>query len=144
MATGTLHEDLRREDPTAGPSDRKFGLTIGAVFALVALWKSIHGAAAGVVFGGLAVALIGCALVRPQLLSPLNRIWLSFGLMLHRIISPVVMAVLFYGTIVPVGLLMRGVGKDPLRLKLHRTADEGYWLARQDSRPPSDAMRQQF
>jgi hypothetical protein len=48
VATGTLHEDLRREDRTAGPTDRKFGLTIGAVLALIAIWKSIGSPVGGV------------------------------------------------------------------------------------------------
>jgi hypothetical protein len=143
VATATLHEDLKREDRTAGPSDRNFGLTTGTMLALIAVWKSYSGSAWGLVCGGLGVTLIGCGLVRPKLLSPLNHIWLQFGLMLHRLTSPLVMAVLFYGTILPVGLLMRGFGKDPLRLRLNRAADS-YWLPRTDVRPPSDAMRQQF
>ena len=143
MATGTLHEDLRREDRTAGPTDRKFGLTIGAVLALIAIWKSIGSPVGGLIWAGPAVALIGCALVRPSLLSALNNIWLRFGLLLHSIVSPVIMAIMFYGTILPVGVLMRTFSKDSLRLKLDKTA-ESYWLARSDDRPQSDAMRQQF
>lgn len=143
VTTGTLHEDLRREDRTAGPSNRRFGLTIGTVLALMAIWKSIHWSVWGLICGGLAVALIGCALVRPHLLSPLNELWLRFGLLLHWIASPVIMAILFYGTILPTGLLMRALGKDPLRLKLDKAADS-YWLPRSDDRPQSDAMRQQF
>jgi hypothetical protein len=143
VATGTLHEDLRREDRTAGPTDRKFGLTIGAVLALIAIWKSIGSPVGGLIWGGPAVALIGCALVRPSLLSALNNIWQKFGLLLHSIVSPVIMAILFYGIILPIGLLMRACGKDSLRLKLDKAADS-YWLARSDDRPQSDAMRQQF
>lgn len=143
MATGTLHEDLRRDEPTSGPSDRRFGLTIGAILALVAILKLLQRSAWGPVWAVLAVVLIGCALLWPARLSALNAGWLKFGLALHRIVNPVVMAVLFYGTIVPIGLLMRLLGKDPLRLKPDRTADS-YWLARCDDRPPPEAMRQQF
>ncbi len=143
MATGTLHEDLRRDDQTSGPSDRKFGLTIGGILALIAVLKSLERSAWGPVWAVPAVTLIGCALVRPSLLSALNAIWLKFGLVLHRIVSPMIMAVLFYGTIVPIGLLMRLLGKDPLRLKPDKAANS-YWLARSDDRPPSEAMRQQF
>jgi hypothetical protein len=143
VAPGALHEDLRRDDATIGPSDRRFGLTLGGIVALIAVIKSLERSGWGPVWAMPAVALIGCALLRPSLLSGLNAIWLKFGLVLHRIISPIVMAVLFYGTIVPIGLLMRLVGKDPLRLKLDREA-ESYWLARSDARSPSEAMRQQF
>jgi Saxitoxin biosynthesis operon protein SxtJ len=143
MAAATLHEDLRREDHTTGPSDRKFGLTLGGILALIAIIKLIERSPWGVVWGALAVALIGSALLRPSLLTIPNRLWLKLGLLLHRIVNPVIMAVLFFGTILPIGLLMRACGKDPLRLKLDRTAAT-YWLPRADQRPQSEAMRQQF
>ncbi len=143
MATGTLHEDLRREDQTTGPSDRKFGLTLGIVFALIAVLKLVERSNWGIIWSMLAVALIGCALLRPSLLSVPNTIWLKLGLLLHRIVNPIIMAVLFFGTILPIGLLMRVLGKDPLRLRLDKAADS-YWLPRSDERPQSEAMRQQF
>lgn len=93
--------------------------------------------------GVLAIALIGCGLLRPSLLSWLNALWLKLGLLLHRIVNPIIMAVLFFGTILPIGLLMRAFGKDPLRLRLDKAADS-YWLPRSDERPQSESMRQQF
>jgi saxitoxin biosynthesis operon SxtJ-like protein len=143
VATGTLHEDLRREDQTTGPSDRKFGLTLGIVFALLAVLKLVERSNWGMIWSVLAVALIGCALLRPSLLAVPNMIWLKFGLLLHRIVNPIIMALLFFGTILPIGLLMRVLGKDPLRLRLDKAADS-YWLPRSDERPQSEAMRQQF
>jgi Saxitoxin biosynthesis operon protein SxtJ len=143
MAAGTLHEDLRREDQTTGPSNRKFGLTLGGILAVIAIIKAIERSPWGVVWGVLAVALIGFALLRPSLLTTPNRLWLKLGLLLHRIVNPIIMAILFYGTILPVGLLMRACGKDPLRLKLDQGA-ASYWLPRSDERPQSEAMRQQF
>jgi hypothetical protein len=143
MPAGTLHEALRREDNTSGPSDRKFGLTLGAILAVIAVVKSIEHSSWAIIWGVSAAVLIGCALLRPALLSMPNSLWLKLGLLLHRIVNPIIMAVLFYGTIMPIGLLMRAVGKDPLQLKLDRTATS-YWLPRSDERPQSDAMRQQF
>jgi hypothetical protein len=143
MAAGTLHEDLRRDDVTTGPSNRKFGLTLGAILALIAVVKGFERSPWGGIWGVLALLLIGSALLRPSLLSTPNQIWLKLGLLLHRIVNPVIMAVLFYGTFLPIGLLMRLLGKDPLRLKLDKTA-ASYWLSRADERPHSEAMRQQF
>jgi hypothetical protein len=143
VATGSLHEDLRREDPTTGPSDRKFGLTLGIVFALLAVLKLFERSNWGIIWSVLAVALIGSALLRPSLLSVPNTMWLKLGLLLHRIVNPIIMALLFFGTILPIGLLMRVLGKDPLRLRLDKAADS-YWLPRSDERPQSEAMRQQF
>jgi hypothetical protein len=143
VATGTLHEDLKREDQTAGPSNRKFGLTLGIILALIAILKLVERSDWGVIWGVLAVALIGSGLLRPALLSLPNALWLKLGLLLHRIVNPIIMAVLFFGTILPIGLLMRAFGKDPLRLRLDKAADS-YWLPRSDERPQSEAMRQQF
>ena len=122
---------------------RRTLLAILFFVALVAIWKSIHWSIWGSICAVLAAALIGCALLRPVLLAPLNDIWLRFGLLLHRIVSPIILALLFYGTIVPIGLLMRALDKDPLRLKLDKTAGS-YWLPRSDDRPRSESMRQQF
>ena len=143
MATGTLHEDLRRDDQTAAPSERKFGLTLGGILALIAIIKAFERSPWSVIWGALAIALIGGALWRPRYLAVPNRIWLKLGLVLHRIVNPVIMAILFYGTILPIGVLMRLLGKDPLRLRLDKKA-ASYWLTRSDERPPSEAMRQQF
>lgn len=143
MPGGTLHEDLRRDDAAAAPSERKFGLTLGGIFALIAVVKAFEHSPWSFVWGVLAAVLIGGALLRPQLLSAPNQLWLKLGLLLHRIVSPVIMAILFYGTILPIGLLMRLTGKDPLQRKLDKNA-ASYWLARSDARPSSEAMRQQF
>lgn len=143
MAQGALHEELRRDDDTVGPSDRKFGLTLGGIFAFIAVWKAATWSAWGFLWGGLAAAFIILALTRASLLSSPNRLWLKFGLLLHRIVSPIIMAILFYVTILPVGLLMRAFGKDPLRLRLEKGANS-YWLPRSDDRPPDASMRQQF
>ena len=63
--------------------------------------------------------------------------------MLHRIVNPIIMVFLFFVVIAPIGLLMRALGKDPLRLKFDKTA-RSYWIARTDDRPLPEAMRQQF
>ena len=63
------------------------------------------------------------------MLNPLNRIWLKFGLLLHRVVNPVIMALLFYGTVLPTGLIARAMGKDLLRLKREPNADS-YWIVR--------------
>jgi hypothetical protein len=143
MARDGLHEQLRRAEDTVGPSDRRFGLTIGGVFALIAIWKAVTWSAWGFLWAGLAAAFAISALAQPLLLAPFNRLWLKFGLLLHRIVSPVAMAILFYATILPIGLLMKALGKDPLRLKLEKGASS-YWLPRSDDRPPEASMRQQF
>ena len=57
------------------------------------------------------------ALTYPRILAPLNRLWLKFGLLLYKVMNPLVLGLLFFVTIMPIGLVMRALGKDFLRLK---------------------------
>jgi hypothetical protein len=83
------------------------------------------------------------ALLIPAALNPLNRAWLKFGLLLHKIINPVVMGLVFYGAVLPTGLVMRAMGKDLLRLKLQPEADS-YWIVRRPPGPAPETMKDQF
>lgn len=89
-----------------------------------------------------AVLFLAAALLRASLLNPLNRLWMKLGLVLHRIVNPIVMGLLFYGTILPTGLVMRMRGRDLLRLKREPDA-ESYWIARTPG-PAPESMRDQF
>lgn len=83
------------------------------------------------------------ALAFPRCLAPLNRIWHRLGLLLHACISPVILALVFYTTVTPIGLVRRLLGKDPLRLQ----ADEGaatYWIECQPPGRGPDTMLRQF
>jgi hypothetical protein len=82
-------------------------------------------------------------LLRPGLLAPLNRQWTKLGVLLAKVVSPVALGLLFYGVIAPIGIVMRLVGKDPLRLKLDRATDS-YWIRRTPPGPQPDSMNNQF
>ena len=142
MRTGH-HEDLAREDVTAGPSNRAFGLTMAVISGLLAAWALYRWSPWAVLWAGLSGLLVALALWRPDALATPNRAWLRFGLLLHRVVNPVVMAFLFYVTILPIGLILRLVGKDVLHLRWDRKAGS-YWIKRADQRPLSKSMRQQF
>ena len=79
----------------------------------------------------------------PAVLWPLNRLWLLLGIVLYRIVNPIVMALLFFSTIVPIGMLMRLCGKDSLRLRREPEA-ASYWIEREPPGPPPETMRNQF
>jgi hypothetical protein len=79
----------------------------------------------------------------PRLLRPLNDAWSKFGLLLHRFINPIVMAALFFGVFLPIGLLLRIFGKTFFQLKFDKTA-ESYWISREQPAPPPGGMRKQF
>ncbi|MGY8961232.1 MAG: SxtJ family membrane protein, partial [Alphaproteobacteria bacterium] len=90
---------------------------------------------------GVAALFVLIALVRPGLLKPLNLIWFKFGLLLHKIVNPVIMGLLFYVTIMPIGLILRLCGKDVLNLRINKNAAT-YWIRREPVE--SDSMRNQF
>jgi len=83
------------------------------------------------------------ALVKPALLSGLNRLWMKLGLLLGKVVSPIALGILFYAVITPIGLIIRLTGKDPLRLKFDPDA-ESYWIPREPPGPPPGSMNNQF
>jgi hypothetical protein len=137
------HESYTREEAVHGSSNRSFGLVFSGVFALIGLLPLIVGGAARLWAVVLAVAFLIVALACPAVLAPLNRLWMAFGLLLHRIVSPIVLGIMFFGVITPMGLLMRALGKDPLRLRLDKAAGS-YWIERTPPGPAPETFKDQF
>jgi len=137
------HEFQRRDEAVKSSSNRSFGLVFAAFFALLAALSIWHGTARWPIWLGLACAFVVLAFAFPRALAPLNWGWTKVGLLLHRIVSPIFLTVLFYCCIVPVGFLMRLSGKDPLRLKYEPTA-ESYWIVRSPPGPAAESFKNQF
>ncbi|MFN7939178.1 MAG: SxtJ family membrane protein [Bryobacteraceae bacterium] len=138
-----FHEDLRAHSELRGGSDRQFGLVFAGVCAVVALWPLRAGEAVRWPALVLAALFLAAAVGRPSLLGPLNRLWMQFGLLLGRIVNPIVTAVLFFVVFTPAGLLLRALGKDPLRLKRAPQATT-YWIPREPAGAPRDTLAKQF
>jgi len=140
-----MHEDFTRKEAVQGSSDRSFGFVMAAFFGLVALFPLLHGPLSSIRWWALAIAaaFLAFALLWPAALRPLNRAWLKLGLLLSKVVSPIVLMILFYTTVTPIGLLMRWAGKDPLRLRRDRAA-ASYWIPREPPGPSPDSMKQQF
>lgn len=139
----STHEVFSRDEKLVAGSDRSFGIVMACALAAVTLLNAWHSGRLWPWTGGLAALFLAAGLFRPPLLHPLNLIWLRFGLLLHRVVNPIVMALLFYGTVLPTGLVMRMMGKDLLRLKRQPDADS-YWIVRQPPGPSPETMRDQF
>jgi predicted membrane metal-binding protein len=137
------HEDFAREEEVKASSERTFGFVFAAVFAIIGLWPLVHGNSVRLWSLGIGAAFLIVALAAPKILAPLNRLWMKFGLLLHAIVNPVVMAFLFFSTVTPIALFMRLRGKDPLRLKLDPAA-RSYWIERTPPGPSPDTMPRQF
>jgi Saxitoxin biosynthesis operon protein SxtJ len=144
--TASLHEDYRRPETVKGSSDRGFGLTVGGILLLIAavrVWRHSGYGAIELVLGAVGLCLIVLALVRAQSLSGLNRAWTRLGLLLFKVVNPVVLALIYLVTIVPIGLIMRACGHDPLRLKRDPSAST-YWVKREPPGPAPETMINQF
>lgn len=121
-------------------SDRSFGLVVGAIFFVIGLLPLIRGGHLHLWAVVLGVVLILTAAIYPMALRWPKRAWLLLGFLMGLIINPIVLGILFFLVIAPLGLLMRAFGRDPLRL--HKPPDlVTYWRIR--SEPVSD-MNDQF
>ena len=146
----SFHEDFSRKEEIKGSSDRAFGLTVGGILvAIAAVRAGLHlwdGTAPGWIEGTLAVIgllLFVSGLVVPALLAPLNRAWTKLGLVLFKVVNPIVLGLIYLTTIVPIGVLMRLLGRDLLSLKFDRQATS-YWVVREPPGPAPETMTQQF
>src|SRR5262245_24332122 len=138
----TILEPTIERGPAPESSDRSFGLVFAAVFAIIACWPLLHWESPRWWALAFAAAFAVVALVRAQLLRPLNRMWLALGRLLHKIVSPLVMGVIFFATVTPTGWIMRLRGKDLLSLK-RRPDQKSYWIRRKPAQPETE-MKNQF
>lgn len=124
-------------------SDRSFGLFFCALFGALAGWALATGRPWGWAALAIAAVLALLAWRAPSVLRPLNRAWFALGLVLARVVNPIVLGVLFFLVVTPVGLLMRAFGKRPLNLRYDRAATS-YWIERNPRGPAPASMRDQF
>jgi len=126
------------------PSERRFGLTFTIALAGLAVYGIVRHrsptvyiacAAASIVF-----ALI--TLIAPRALAPLNKLWFHFGELLGKIVSPLVLGIIFFGILTPLSTLLRLLGRDELQLK--RRAVKSYWIDHTPTASIADSFKNQF
>lgn len=125
------------------PSNRVVGLVFAVVFLVIGVLPLAGG---GVVhYWALATGtgFAVMALLFPSLLTPLNRAWMAFGMMLHRVVSPLALGIIFFGVITPTAIFVRLTGKSPLRLRFDREAST-YWIAREATDQTPERLKDQF
>ena len=139
----SVTEGQRTEEEVRPGSDRNFGLVMAAAAAILGGLPLLRLAAPHWWLIVVAVAFAAFALVLPRALFPLNYLWFRLGLLLHRVISPVIIGAVFFLCVTPIGLIMRLLGKDVLSLR--RRADvASYWIAREPPGPEPGTMTNQF
>ena len=121
-------------------SNRNFGLVFFFIFLVVSIWPLTHNESPRIWSAIISLAFLILVLTRSKLLTPLNRLWAKFGIILGAIIAPIVMGVVFFLVITPIGLVMKIIGKDLLSIKYDKKK-ETYWIKRDK---PTSTMKQQF
>jgi hypothetical protein len=137
------HETRDHTETVKLGSDRAFGIVFAVVFAIVALWPVINGGAPRNWALIVSAVFLVVSLARPSLLRPLNLLWFRFGNLLHKVVSPLILGLIFFVSVVPVALTMRVLGKDPLNLKFDPDA-QSYWLERDPPGPTPESLKNQF
>ena len=121
-------------------STKSFGIVFSIVFLIVALYPLIN--SEGLRIWALVASIIFffLAFIAPKVLVFPNKLWFKFGLLLGSIVAPIVMAFVYFVTVLPTGLIMRLLGKDLLKQKLDKNA-KSYWFKRSE---PMGSMKNQF
>ena len=130
---------MKKKNDIKLPSNRSFGLVFFIVFLIIALYPLINKEEIRVWSLIICLIFIFLGLLNSKILTPLNKLWFKFGLLLGRIISPIIMGMIFFFVVTPIGFLMRIIGKDLLNLKFSK--DKSYWI---EKAGPKSKMRNQF
>lgn len=124
-------------------ANRTFGLIFAGIFLLIALFPVIKGNSVSLWAAYVSAAFAAPALILPWLLTPLNWLFQKFGLVMHKITNPLLMGLVFFITVVPTGLILKLLGKDPMRRKLDPN-EASYWIAREDGKLSKESFDNQF
>mgnify|MGYP001472931226 CR=1 FL=1 len=121
------------------PTNRNFGIVFFVVFLIIAIWPILN--ENDIRLWSLIISLIFLILgiANSKLLTPLNKIWFKFGILLGKIVSPLVMGIIFFFVVTPIGILMRILKKDLLNLKFNKKTT--YWIEKNDLK---SKMKNQF
>jgi predicted membrane metal-binding protein len=133
--------DVDEHDVVTVGSERSFGVVFAVVFALIGLWPLIYGGLPRWWAIAVAAAFITAGFLFPVVLKPLNILWFKFGMLLGRIVGPIVMGLIFFIAVTPTALIFKLRRKDLLNLVRDPNA-KTYWIARDETM--SGSMRDQF
>ena len=121
------------------PSNRNFGVVFFIVFLIIALWPLLKQNEIRIWASILSFIFFVLGLINSKLLTPLNKLWFKFGILLGNIIAPIIMGIVFFFVVTPTGLIMRFFRKDILKLK--KNTSDSYWINKDDT---NSSMKNQF
>ena len=120
-------------------SNRSFGIVFFLVFFLIATYPLINGNEIRLWSLVISIIFLLLGLINSKILNPLNKLWFKLGIFLGKIISPLIMGIIFFLVVTPIGLLMRLLNKDLLNLKFNN--NRSYWI---EKTGPKSKMKNQF
>ena len=121
-------------------SNRNFGLVFFIVFLILGFWPITNGEGIRIWLVVISLIFLVLGMMKSKLLTPLNKLWFKFGMMLGAMVAPVVMGAVFFLVVTPIGIVMRIMGKDLINKK-HDKKKETYWITRTTS---IGSMKRQF
>ena len=120
-------------------SNRSFGIVFFIVFLIIALYPLTYSEEIRIWSTIISLIFLVLGLFNSKILTPLNKLWFKFGIFLGKIISPIIMGIIFFLVVTPIGLLMRLLGKDLINLKYNN--NKSYWI---EKKGPKSKMKNQF
>ena len=120
-------------------SNRSFGIVFFVFFVIVAIYPLINNGDIRIWSLVISIFFLILGLINSKLLTPLNKLWFKFGVLLGRLISPIIMGIIFFFVVTPIGLMLRIFGKDVLSLK--KNDAKSYWIKKNG---PISKMKNQF
>ena len=120
-------------------SNKSFGIVFFTVFLIIAIWPLLNGYEIRYWSLIISIVFLLLGILNSKILTPLNKIWFKFGILLGNVIAPIVMSIIFFLIVTPTSLLMKLFGKDILGIKKNRS--KSYWIEKSG---PKSKMKNQF
>ena len=121
-------------------SNKSFGIVFFVFFLILSLYPLLNKEKLNLLFLIFSITFLILGLLNSKILTPLNKVWFKFGIILGKIISPIIMGIIFFLVVTPIGLIMKILGKDLLKLKYNKK-DNTYWI---EKNGPKSKMKNQF
>ena len=121
-------------------SNKSFGIVFFIFFLILSLYPLLNKEKLNLLFLIFSITFLILGKLNTKILTPLNKVWFKFGIILGKIISPIIMGIIFFLVVTPIGLIMKTLGKDLLKLKYNKK-DSTYWI---EKNGPKSKMKNQF
>ena len=120
-------------------SNKSFGIVFSIVFLVIAFWPMLNGNEINYWSLAISIVFLILGLINSKILTPLNKIWFKFGILLGNVIAPIVMSIIFFLIVTPTSIIMKILGKDVLNLK--KNNNNSYWIEKSNQ---NSKMKNQY